>query len=77
VSVEPDWDLFPFDKANSRLLQLANVQSAPDHQTLHPAAWPELVSRPRLIERLNEGLHRELTLASALAGYDKTTLVSE
>jgi ATP/maltotriose-dependent transcriptional regulator MalT len=36
-----------------------------------------VVSRPRLIERLNEGLHRKLTLISAPAGFGKTTLVSE
>ncbi len=32
--------------------------------------------RSRLIERLNEGLHRKLTLVSAPAGFGKTTLVS-
>ncbi|MCP4541357.1 MAG: LuxR family transcriptional regulator [Chloroflexi bacterium] len=42
-----------------------------------PPARPELVSRPRLIERLNAGLHRKLTLVSAPAGFGKTTLVSE
>jgi LuxR family maltose regulon positive regulatory protein len=38
-----------------------------------------LVSRPRLIERLNEGLcsGRKLTLVSAPAGFGKTTLLSE
>jgi LuxR family maltose regulon positive regulatory protein len=36
-----------------------------------------VVSRPHLIERLNEGLHRKLTLISAPAGFGKTTLVSE
>jgi LuxR family maltose regulon positive regulatory protein len=36
-----------------------------------------LVLRPRLLERLNEGLHRKLTLISAPAGFGKTTLVSE
>jgi LuxR family transcriptional regulator, maltose regulon positive regulatory protein len=35
------------------------------------------VLRPRLIERLNEGLHRKLTLISAPAGFGKTTLVAE
>ena len=40
-------------------------------------ARPNGVSRPRLIERLNEGLHRKLTLISAPAGFGKTTLVSE
>jgi len=36
-----------------------------------------LVSRPRLIERLNTGLHRKLTLISAPSGFGKTTLLSE
>jgi LuxR family maltose regulon positive regulatory protein len=36
-----------------------------------------LVSRPRLIEQLNAGLHRRLTLTSTPAGFDKTTLLSE
>ena len=42
-----------------------------------PPARPELVSRPRLIEQLNAGLHRKLTLISAPAGFGKTTLLSE
>jgi len=44
-----------------------------------PSIRPELVSRPRLIERLNEGLRRTpgVTLISAPAGFGKTTLVSE
>jgi ATP/maltotriose-dependent transcriptional regulator MalT len=33
--------------------------------------------RPRLIERLNEGMHRRLTLICAPAGFGKTTLLSE
>ncbi|HEX6551596.1 MAG TPA: AAA family ATPase, partial [Ktedonobacteraceae bacterium] len=33
-------------------------------------------SRPRLLERLNEGLHGKLILISAPAGFGKTTLVS-
>jgi len=37
--------------------------------------WPEPVSRPRLIEQLNAGLHRKLTLISAPAGFGKTTLL--
>ena len=36
-----------------------------------------MVLRPRLIKRLNEGLHRKLSLISAPAGFGKTTLVSE
>ena len=44
-----------------------------------PPVRPELVSRPRLIERLNAGLPagRKLSLVSAPAGFGKTTLVSE
>jgi len=42
-----------------------------------PPVRPELVPRPRLIERLNAGLHRKLTLISAPAGFGKTTLLSE
>ncbi len=44
-----------------------------------PPVRPELVSRPRLIERLNAGLlsRRKLTLISAPAGFGKTTLVTE
>ena len=42
-----------------------------------PRARPDLVSGPRLIERLNEGMTRKLTLVSAPAGFGKTTLPSE
>ncbi len=44
-----------------------------------PPIRPELVPRPRLIERLDEGLRlgRQLTLISAPAGFGKTTPVSE
>jgi LuxR family maltose regulon positive regulatory protein len=49
-----------------------------------PPPRPELVPRPRLIERLNAGLPgqsgsfaRKLTLISASAGFGKTTLLSE
>ena len=41
-----------------------------------PPPRPRVVPRRRLIERLNEGLHRKLTLISAPAGFGKTTLVS-
>ncbi len=49
---------------------LATKLYTPPHRT-------NVVLRPRLIERLNEGLHRKLTLISASAGFGKTTLVSE
>ncbi|MCP4536166.1 MAG: hypothetical protein GY832_03380 [Chloroflexi bacterium] len=42
-----------------------------------PPIRPEMVSRPRLIERLNAGLARKLTLISSAAGFGKTTLLSE
>jgi LuxR family maltose regulon positive regulatory protein len=42
-----------------------------------PPPLPHIVLRPRLIEQLNEGLHRKLTLISAPAGFGKTTLVSD
>jgi LuxR family transcriptional regulator, maltose regulon positive regulatory protein len=42
-----------------------------------PRPRPDVVPRPRLIERLNAGLHRTLTVISAPAGFGKTTLVSE
>ncbi|HEU5104072.1 MAG TPA: AAA family ATPase, partial [Roseiflexaceae bacterium] len=41
-----------------------------------PPPRPNVVLRPRLSERLNEGLHRKLTLIAAPAGFGKTTLVS-
>jgi LuxR family maltose regulon positive regulatory protein len=42
-----------------------------------PPPRSKIVLRPRLIERLNEGLQRKLTLISASAGFGKTTQVSE
>jgi LuxR family transcriptional regulator, maltose regulon positive regulatory protein len=42
-----------------------------------PPPQPRAVIRPRLLQRLNDGLHRKLTLISAPAGFGKTTLVSE
>ena len=42
-----------------------------------PPLRPNLVERPRLIERLQTGFHRKLTLISAPAGCGKTTLVGE
>jgi LuxR family maltose regulon positive regulatory protein len=44
-----------------------------------PSPRPNLVPRPRLVHRLEEGLRlgRKLTLISAPAGFGKTTLLSE
>src|SRR5919112_4759716 len=42
-----------------------------------PPPQPRVILRPRLVEQLNEGQHRRLTLVSAPAGFGKTTLLSE
>jgi LuxR family maltose regulon positive regulatory protein len=42
-----------------------------------PPPRADRVVRLSLIEQLNEGLHRKLTLISAPAGFGKTTVVSE
>ena len=42
-----------------------------------PPPRPNLVPRPRLVERLNAGLKKPLTLISAPAGFGKTSLMSE
>ncbi len=60
------WDIIPLMSALILLTKL-----------FIPAKRPELVSRPRLIEELNRGLHRKLTLISAPAGFGKTTMVTD
>ena len=42
-----------------------------------PLPRQDLVTRPRLIEQLNTGLSRKLTLISAPAGFSKPTLLSD
>ncbi len=42
-----------------------------------PPLRREIVPRPRLVARLNAGLHHRLALISAPAGFGKTTLLSE
>ena len=42
-----------------------------------PAVQPDLVPRPRLAERLDEGLARGLVLVCAPAGYGKTVLLAD
>ncbi len=42
-----------------------------------PPARSQVVSRPRLIDRLTEGLARKLIVVSSPAGYGKTTLLGE
>jgi LuxR family maltose regulon positive regulatory protein len=60
----------------------ASRHSVPRHNILStklfiPAAASKLVSRPRLIELLNQGMNGKLILISAPAGFGKTTLLSE
>jgi LuxR family maltose regulon positive regulatory protein len=42
-----------------------------------PPLQRSIVLRPRVIERLNEGVHSRLTLICAPAGFGKSTLISE
>ena len=42
-----------------------------------PPLRPEVIHRPHLTARLDEGRQRQLTLISAPAGFGKTTLISE
>src|SRR5215216_1733571 len=41
-----------------------------------PPPRPTVVPRPRLVECLNDGLHRKLSLVCAPAGFGKSTLLS-
>jgi LuxR family maltose regulon positive regulatory protein len=51
---------------------------APLTTKLHvPRVCPNLLARPRLTGRLNQGLRRKLTLVSVPAGFGKTTLLCE
>ncbi len=56
------------DRGNSPLLET---------KLFAPKLRSSVVPRPRLIERLNTGVERKLTLISAPAGFGKTTLISE
>ncbi len=42
-----------------------------------PHPQPRLIARPRLLERINAGMERKLTLISAPAGFGKTALVEQ
>ena len=62
-------------------MSTSGPDSSPLIQTrlLHPLIPVDLVPRPRLVERLNEGYSSgsKLTLVSAPAGYGKTSLIVE
>ncbi len=44
---------------------------------LVPRVTPDLVPRPRLVSRLDEGFERRLTLVAGPAGFGKTTVLGE
>ena len=48
-----------------------------DGTMVPPRLRPDLVPRPRLAQRLDEGRERGLVLACAPAGYGKTVLLAE
>ena len=58
------------------MAEAASASDAPLLRTkLHiPHVRPDLVTRPRLVEQLQEWSERALTLIAALAGFGKTTL---
>ena len=51
-------------------LHIPTIQPIP---STRPGGKARLVSRPRLIERLNASINGKLTLISASAGFGKTT----
>ncbi len=58
------------------------TERIPNHSLLlsklhRPQALEPVVPRPRLVERLNEGMKARATLLTAPAGYGKSTLVSQ
>ena len=59
------------------LSEVASERDALLASKLHvPRPRPDLVPRPRLAERLDEGLARGLMLVCAPAGYGKTALLA-
>jgi hypothetical protein len=62
-----------YSRESVRLIALPLLQS----NLFIPLTRSTLVTRPRLLDMLNEGLNRKLTLISAPAGFGKTTLLSE
>src|SRR4051794_1715045 len=64
-----DLDLAPYTACMSTPLLTTKLYVPPRRSNV--------VLRSRLIERLNAGLHRKLTLISAPAGFGKTTLAAE
>src|SRR5213075_2804745 len=68
------------DLATSRESRAATTSAAPFFlrtKLLPPRPAPEILARPRLIERLQQHLTMPVTLITANAGSGKTTLVSD
>src|SRR5919112_4262641 len=63
------------DRARNRLRQSTDADPLLLTKLYIPSARPSLIARPRLSERLEEGLGRKLTLLSAPAGCGKSTLL--
>jgi LuxR family maltose regulon positive regulatory protein len=54
-----------------------NYMSLMRTKLYRPRSRSDMISRARLIERLNDGLHGNVTLVSAPAGFGKTTLLTQ
>jgi LuxR family maltose regulon positive regulatory protein len=78
-----DSTLDKFDKSTDSYEELIPMKNAQDLRNSSlirtklnaPIIGTDIVTRPHLIELLQRGLNRKLTLISASAGYGKTTLV--
>ena len=75
IKGEPDTD--PVSAAEKQEQPKSMSQPILATKLYIPPPRPKIVLRPRLVERLNEGMQRKLTLISAPPGFGKTTLVSE
>lgn len=66
----------------NKVIKLDNGKLLPEYillkTKLHiPRVKSNLVSRPRLLEKLDDGMKRKLTLITASAGFGKTTVVGQ
>lgn len=79
VGVDPSHDAPPWQGSDSARGPIVEKMSATLLATklFLPPPGPDVVVRSRLIERLDEGPHRRLTLLSAPAGFGKTQALAE
>jgi LuxR family transcriptional regulator, maltose regulon positive regulatory protein len=67
-----------FDQASTDFSSLAKYQSEFPTVKLHrPQVIPGSIERPRLLEKLDQVLHKPLALVSAPAGFGKTILLTQ